>query len=74
MENEWADWTDQGFEVKLKVELDPPGAERPENIKAKYDVFDPSTGEQVFKREHVFSNTSGETFERVSKSDMSLYR
>jgi len=74
MENEWADWTDAGFEVKLKVDLDPLGSARPDNIKAQYEVLDPSTGEKVFKREHVFSNTSGEAFERVSKSDMSLYR
>jgi hypothetical protein len=31
-ENEWADWTDEGFEVKLKVELDPPDSNRPTDI------------------------------------------
>jgi len=74
MENEWADWTDAGFEVKLKVKLDPPGAERPDNIIAEYEVFDPKTGDQVFERQHEFANQAGESFERVSKSDMSLYR
>jgi hypothetical protein len=74
MENEWADWTEAGYEVKLKVKLDPPGSSRPDNVSARYEVIDPDTSEEVFKREHSFSNNSGEAFERVSKSDMSLYR
>jgi hypothetical protein len=74
MENEWADWTDEGFEVKLKVELDPPGSDRPTDIFSKYEVIDPKTKKAVFKREHSFANTAGESFNRVSKSDMRNYK
>jgi len=74
MENEWADWTSEGFEVKLKVDLHPPGSERPTNLISEYEVYDPKTGDMVFKRDHEFKNTSGEIFERVTKKDMSYYR
>lgn len=74
MENEWADWIDEGFEIRLKVELDPPGAARPDNIISSYDVVDPKTGDKVFKRRHEFLNESGETFERINKKDMQGYR
>jgi hypothetical protein len=74
MENEWAAWTEEGFEVKLKVELHPPGSERPTDIISQYDVIDPKTGDVVFDREHIFSNTQGESFERVNKADMKSFR
>lgn len=74
MENEWADWTAEGFEVKLMVELDPPGAERPKEVYAEYKVIDPKNGELVFKREHEFSNASGESFTRFSRKDMKEMR
>ncbi|ROQ28849.1 DNA/RNA non-specific endonuclease [Gallaecimonas pentaromativorans] len=32
MENEWADWTKEGYEVRLKVKLDPKGSSRPETL------------------------------------------
>ncbi|TNC84725.1 MAG: hypothetical protein CSH37_10120 [Thalassolituus sp.] len=74
MENEWADWTGAGYEVKLKVKLDPPGTDRPDNVIARYQVTDPSTGKTVFKRRHTFNNSSGEGFKRISKSKMSTYK
>nr|WP_283777892.1 DNA/RNA non-specific endonuclease [Sansalvadorimonas sp. 2012CJ34-2] len=74
MENEWADWTSEGFEVQLKVDLHPPGSERPTDIVAKYSVINPRTGKPVFKRRERFNNSAGETFERVTKSDMRSYR
>ena len=74
MENEWADWTDEGFEVKLKVSLDPPGADRPTSIISQYEVIDPKTGDVVFERDHEFSNSPGESFERISKSDIKEFR
>ena len=40
MENEWADWTSEGFEIRLKVELDPPGSDRPDTISADYEVYE----------------------------------
>uniref|UniRef100_UPI00248D8CAB DNA/RNA non-specific endonuclease n=1 Tax=Parendozoicomonas sp. Alg238-R29 TaxID=2993446 RepID=UPI00248D8CAB len=74
MENEWADWADEGFEVQLKVELHPSGAERPTDIVAKYSVIDPATRKPVFKRRERFKNAPGESFERVAKADMKSYR
>ncbi|CAM3504848.1 DNA/RNA non-specific endonuclease [Parendozoicomonas haliclonae] len=74
MENEWADWTSEGFQVKLKVTLHPPGSKRPTDIVAKYTVIDPATGKAVFKRRECFSNTLGETYTRVSKNDMKSFR
>lgn len=38
IENEWADWSNEGFEVKLEVELHPFGVERPTNIISEYEV------------------------------------
>ena len=70
MENEWADWTAEGYQVKLKVKLDPPGSDRPANIISEYEVVDPKTGDVVFERRHNFSNNAGEAFDRVNKSDM----
>ncbi|WP_217514343.1 RHS repeat-associated core domain-containing protein, partial [Vibrio metschnikovii] len=73
MENEWADWIAEGCEVRVTVKLDPPGAERPENIVAQYQVFDPATGDRVFKRDHRFDNKKGEEFKRVNRADMQNY-
>ena len=74
MENEWADWIEQGFEVKLKVDLHPPGSQRPTDIISKYDVYDPKTGSRIFRRVHTFNNSAGEAFDRVLKSDMESFR
>lgn len=74
MENEWEDWTKEGYEVRLTVELDPPGAERPDNVIAEYNVYDKNTGKRVFRRRHEFNNQRGETFERVARKDMQDYR
>ncbi|MEH8017233.1 DNA/RNA non-specific endonuclease [Rheinheimera muenzenbergensis] len=74
MENEWEDWTKEGYEVKLGVRLDPPGSDRPDNIYTKYRVYDPVSGDMVFEREHEFNNQHGEAFERVSRKDMKNFR
>ncbi len=74
MENEWADWIDEGFEIKLKVELHPPGSERPTDIISEYEVIYPNTGDVVFERDHEFNNRSGEGFDRVRRKDMKAYR
>ncbi|WP_417358644.1 DNA/RNA non-specific endonuclease [Gallaecimonas pentaromativorans] len=73
MENEWADWTKEGYEVRLKVKLDPKGSSRPENIIASYSIIDPKTGKKIYKRRHNFSNKAGESFDRVKKNDMNNY-
>ncbi len=74
MENEWEDWTKEGYEVKPTVRLDPPGSARPDNIIANYNVHDPKTGKRVFRRRHEFNNVKGETFNRVNRKDMQGYR
>ena len=74
MENEWEDWTKEGYEVKLSVRLDPPGSDRPDNIIANYNVYDPKTGKRVFRRRHRFDNKRGEAFKRIAHSDMQDYR
>lgn len=74
MENEWADWTEEGFEVQLTVELDPPGAERPDAVISDYGVIDPDSGDVVFSRKHTFSNKRGEKFDRVQKDSMKDYK
>lgn len=62
-----------GFEVKLKILLDPSRVARPD-IMATYDVIDPKMGDVVFYRRHEFSNESGEEFNRINKKDMKNYR
>ncbi|MFM2481393.1 DNA/RNA non-specific endonuclease [Celerinatantimonas sp. YJH-8] len=74
MENELADWTKEGCQVKLKVVLSPPGAERPKEITAYYEAKNPDTGKIVFRRRHNFNNMSGESFERVKRKDMKYYK
>ena len=59
MENEWEDWTKEGYEVKLTVRLDPPGSDRPDNIIAEYQVFEKTSGDMVFERDHRFDNQHG---------------
>jgi hypothetical protein len=73
MENELADWTKQGKEVKLKIDLDPPGADRPDVVRVKYDVIDPATGEVSYSNAQKFRNDVGQTFDRIPASDMPNY-
>ena len=74
MENEWADWTEAGFEVKLKVLLEPSGAARPTDIISEYEVCDPKSGDVVYEKRHKFNNQSGETFGRVAKKDIEKFK
>jgi hypothetical protein len=74
MENELADWTKQGKEVKLKVELDPPGADRPDLVRVKYSVTDPATNEVIYKNAKEFENDVGQTFTRVPADEMANYQ
>ncbi|WP_331461430.1 RHS repeat-associated core domain-containing protein [Pseudoalteromonas sp. SWXJZ94C] len=67
MENEWADWTEAGYEVKLKVSLEPPGSARPTDVISEYEVFDPKSKKRVYKKRHKFNNQNGQTYVRVPK-------
>lgn len=70
MENEWADWTEAGYEVKLKVSLEPPGSARPTDVISEYEVFDPKSKKRVYKKRHKFNNQNGQTYVRVPKEVM----
>jgi hypothetical protein len=70
MENELADWTRQGKEVKLNISMDPPGADRPDIVSVQYDVVDPASGKIVYSNAQDFENDVGQTFQRVTAKDM----
>jgi len=72
--NGQTDWTEAKFEVRVKVSLHPPGAERPDFITSEYSVIDPKTKKEVFVNEHTFDNVKYESFNRVSKNKMGNYR
>jgi len=74
MENEWADWTEAGYEVKLNVSLEPPEALRPTDVISEYEVLDPISGKRIYKKEHTFSNQRDQSFVRVSKENINKHR
>ena len=74
MENEWADWTEAGYEVKLKVTLEPPGAIRPESVFSEYEVIDLKSGDVIHVKEHRFDNKKGEDFKRMPKDNINKLR
>ena len=65
MESEWADWVAEGCRVDYRIQVDPPGAIRPDNFQVVYVVSDPSTGEILETRSPSFANVTGETFDRI---------
>lgn len=65
MENEWADWVEQGCRVDYRIAIDPPGAVRPDNFQVVYVVSDPSTDQILEVRNPTFANVAGETFDRI---------
>lgn len=64
MENEWAAWIDHGGTVKAKVDLLGGTAERPDQVKVTYEVFN-EAGKRVFRNTDLFDNAAGQTFDRV---------
>ena len=74
MENEWADWTEAGYEVKLKVSLEPPESVRPTDVISEYEVLDPISGKRIYKKEHTFSNQRDQNFARVPKESINKLR
>lgn len=73
LENEWADWIRQGWDVHVEVTLAPEGAERPDEVSVSYEVTDPETGEVQYDNNVLFLNEAGQTFNRVDLSDMPRY-
>lgn len=47
MENEWADWAGKGYQVDYNIDVNPPGAVRPDSFDVEYTVTNPATGEIV---------------------------
>ncbi len=74
MENEWADWLAYGrangkrIEIDVNVQMDPPGAVRPDRFRGVYNVFEilpDGTRRQIRTSPIDFRNEPGETFDRV---------
>ncbi|MFV0334755.1 MAG: DNA/RNA non-specific endonuclease [Tropicimonas sp.] len=70
MENEWADWTKLGYEVKYDIDVYPPGAARPDRFSSKYIVRDPKTGKVIYKNQERFRNKAGQSFQRITWREM----
>ena len=69
-----ADWTEAGYEVKLKVTLEPPGAIRPESVFSDYEVIDPKSGDVIHVKEYRFDNKKGQDFKRMPKDNINKLR
>ncbi|MBT2484543.1 MULTISPECIES: DNA/RNA non-specific endonuclease [unclassified Microbacterium] len=70
MENEWADWVGKGFQVDYNIDVNPPGAVRPDSFDVEYTVTNPATGEVVHRNWPEFENVDGQSFDRVPRRDM----
>ena len=44
MENEWADWVNNGYRVDYNIDVYPPGAVRPDSFEVEYTVSNPADG------------------------------
>jgi hypothetical protein len=73
LENEWADWTKSGKEVKFKTELVRDASGRPDKVRIAYEVVNPATGKTVYDNRTQFSNKAGESFARIAREDMDMY-
>ncbi len=69
MENEWARWTAQGYEVHYRIDVYPAGAVRPDRFQINYSVVQPSTGEILFDTPVFFDNQPGQTYVRRTLGD-----
>ncbi len=74
MENEWADWIAYGranrkqIEIDVNVEIDPPGAVRPDHFYGDYTVYEvaPDGTRTPLRTQPIdMANEPGETFDRV---------
>ncbi|MCK3768725.1 DNA/RNA non-specific endonuclease [Microbacterium aerolatum] len=70
MENEWADWSGQGYHVDYEVDVLPPGSVRPDRFEVSYTVTDPATGDVVRDHSTSFNNAAGELFDRIPRADI----
>lgn len=74
MENEWADWIAYGkannkkVEIEVNVDIDPPGAVRPDHFYGDYTVYEVNADgtRSVLRTQPIdMANEPGETFDRV---------
>lgn len=70
MENEWADWTKKGYEVRYNIDVDPPGSVIPDRFDVEYEVIDPKTGRVVHENDPSFKNNDKQEFDRIYFRDM----
>lgn len=70
MENEWADWSRQGYHVDYTVDVYPPGATVPDTFEVVYTVTDPATGRIRYQNTPHFYNQPGQIFDRVPPADI----
>ncbi|QZO01401.1 DNA/RNA non-specific endonuclease [Chenggangzhangella methanolivorans] len=70
MENEFADWVNNGKEVNVEVVAKRSSGDRPDTFRASYEVTDPSSGKVIYENSKRFENAPGETFDRVSSKDI----
>ncbi|WP_240977896.1 DNA/RNA non-specific endonuclease [Knoellia koreensis] len=68
MENEWADWTEHGMEVRVTGNPLPPKSIRPDQVAVSYEVVDPATGRAVYELRKTFDNAANQAFDRVPRS------
>lgn len=70
MENEWAEWIKQGHEIKVKIKLNPPAAERATDISVHYKVIDSNSGQEIYRNSPVFVNDAKQNFVRQNKKQI----
>jgi hypothetical protein len=70
MENEFADWVNTGKDVNVEVVAKRSGSDRPDTFRVSYEVTDPSSGKVIYENSKRFDNAPGETFDRVSSTDI----
>jgi len=70
LENEWADWIDNGKDVHISVDLTPVNQDRPDEVRVSYQVTDPADGRVVYDQRVTFRNEAGQHYQRVPNADM----
>ncbi len=72
LENELADWVSSGGRVDYEVKFsnfDPAHPSRPNTVRIEYTVFN-KDGVEVYRNRDRFANEAGQTFDRISKSEI----
>jgi hypothetical protein len=70
MENEWADWTAQGYQIDYTIDVYPPGATVPDTFEVAYTVTNPQNGAEIHRAFPYFYNQPDQVFTRVPRDSM----